>query len=295
LAVPTFWSLKAHKGQPGVPLWRADMRNLSGERATPAGPGIFEAVRRYSQIILALLQQEQEARRRHPLESILDLLEPAALVALLCVLWSVLDRRASVPLGDSPILFVSAGLFLKFYWITLSKNLKRSVESLGRRFPVERRLDYILVHIILKTFDFTLLAVFGFGIIFIFFTEKALPYNWAAIFESITLVIMLGFGWGTLSMVLSSFFWPWAYIVPLFNRMMLLFSGIFYIADFLPPDVRYILSFNPLLHAIILFRTGFYTNQPTLVLDMNYLISWAIAMVFLGFVIERVTVRSERE
>jgi capsular polysaccharide transport system permease protein len=74
---------------------------------------------------------------------------------------------------------------------------------------------------------------------------------------------------------------------------MILFSGIFFLADFLPPGPRHVLSFNPMLHAVALFRSGFYPNYPQGLLDTTYLFYCALFAVVLGFVLERVTVRSE--
>jgi capsular polysaccharide transport system permease protein len=74
---------------------------------------------------------------------------------------------------------------------------------------------------------------------------------------------------------------------------MIMFSGIFYLIEFLPPGARYVMSFNPMMHAIALFRTGFYPGYPTLLLDTTYLTYCAIGSVVLGLVLERLTVRFE--
>jgi capsular polysaccharide transport system permease protein len=53
------------------------------------------------------------------------------------------------------------------------------------------------------------------------------------------------------------------------------------------------MSYNPMMHAIALFRTGFYPNYPTGLLDTSYLFYSAIAALFIGIVLERITVRFE--
>jgi capsular polysaccharide transport system permease protein len=52
--------------------------------------------------------------------------------------------------------------------------------------------------------------------------------------------------------------------------------------------LRYWLSFNPMLHAIILFRTGFYPRYPVYTLDVDYLMYCSIGAVVVGLVIERI-------
>ena len=106
------------------------------------GVSFLYALRRYGQILFALLQREQENRRQAPLESIMDVLEPVVYVALMGILWTFLNRRSASPLGDSPLLFIGTGFYAKFLWITLSRMNRRTVGTPTRRFPVERRMDF---------------------------------------------------------------------------------------------------------------------------------------------------------
>lgn len=251
------------------------------------------AVRRYGRIILALLRREEESRRQAPMESILNLLEPVFLVTLIVLARWSLERLHGAPLGGSVALFYATGFFAKYYFIYLSRRMRRSVDSPARRFPLEQRLDHILVHIILSTADYLVLGLIGFGFIYVFFTPQALPYNVVPVIEACIAIIMLGFGWGVLNLVMTKALWFWRYFFPPFNRALVLFSGVFFIVDFMSPGVRYMLSFNPMVHAIALFRTGFYPNHPTLVLDTRYLAFCAIGAVVFGLVLERATRRRE--
>jgi capsular polysaccharide transport system permease protein len=255
--------------------------------------GFLYAVRRYGQILFALLQREQESRRRAPLESIMDVMEPVVFVALMGILWTFFNRRASSPLGDHPLLFIGTGFYAKFFWINLSRITPRTVGTPSRRFPVERRMDYILVHIFVTTGNYLVMGFAGFAILYFGFTESAIPRNFMPIVQAVLAIMALGFGWGVITLVLSKYFWPWAYFAAAFNRAMILFSGIFFLAEFLPPYARAVMGYNPMLHAVALFRTGFYPNYPTGLLDTTYLLYCAMAAVFIGFVLERVTLRSE--
>lgn len=267
--------------------------SFSRNRISPLEGGFFSAMHRYGQIIFALLQREQERRRQSPLESMADILEPMLFVCIMGLVWTFLNRRTTSPLGDSPMLFIATGFYAKFYWISISKMNRSVLGSRSRRFPVERRFDYILVHILLTTADYGLLALVGFGILYFFFTPNAIPDNFIPVAEGMLAMLALGFGWGMITLVLTRYFWPWPYFAGAFNRCMLLFSGVFFLAEFLPPGARYIMSFNPMLHALALFRTGFYPNYPKIVLDTNYLACCSLAAVVIGFMLERVTVRYE--
>jgi capsular polysaccharide transport system permease protein len=258
------------------------------------GRGFLHAFRRYGQVIFALLQREIENRRRAPLEAIMDVLEPLMFVALMGILWGFLNRRQSSPLGDHTLLFIGTGFYAKFLWITVARMPRRTIGSSGRRFPVERRLDYILVHVLVTTWEYILLGFVGFGILYLWFTAGALPTNFVPIVGAIVALVALGFGWGVITLVIGKYFWAWPYIASGINRAMILFSGVFFLAEFLPPQARWVLSFNPVLHGIALFRTGFYPNYPTILLNTTYLAYCSLVAVVIGLVLERITLRSER-
>src|SRR4029078_9943868 len=128
--------------------------NWTGQQAGSAETSFPSAIRRYGQIIFALLQREQEKRRLSPIESLADVLEPLLFVAVMGVLWAFLNKRNTSPLGDSPLLFIATGFYAKFYWISISKMPKQRVSTPHWRFPVERRFDYILVHLLLTSGDY---------------------------------------------------------------------------------------------------------------------------------------------
>jgi capsular polysaccharide transport system permease protein len=225
--------------------------------------------------------------------SVLEILEPIFLIGLLTAAWQFLDRRRGSPLGDSAVLFYATGFFFLYYFIYISNRMRRAIEAPTRRFPIERRLDHIIVHVMLRTIDYGILGVVLFTLIYIFSTETALPTRLTPLFLAFGFAAMLGFGWGIFNLVVSRAWRFWAYIFPLVNRSLIILTGVVYIADFLAPTPRYVLSFIPLVHAMNLFRSAFYHNQPTIILDISYLAWCSIVAVALGLAIERLTVRAE--
>jgi len=125
------------------------------------------------------------------------------------------------------------------------------------------------------------------------FTDEAIPHDMTKVVASLVAIVGLGFGWGILNLVLSRESRVWNFIFPSVSRVLVLFSGVFFVPDFLAPDSRYVLGFNPLMHAVQLFRLGFYPQYTALLLDVHYLAYFAISSVFLGLMVERVTRRFE--
>ena len=249
-------------------------------------------VKRYAQIMLALLRLEELNRRRNPMEALMLMMEPVFLIATLTTLWMFLGRKAAV-LGATPVLFYATGLFIVYFFIFISRRMRRAVDPPTRRFPIERRLDHIVTHIVIRTFDYSVLSIPLFGIIYVFFDRNAWPHDWGAVLGAALAIIALSFGWGIASIALGHYFWFWTRVYPVINRSLLIFSGVFFLPDFVSPSVRYFLGWNPVLHAVALFRSGFYPDYPHLLLDTKYLAACALAAVAAGLVIERTTRKTE--
>jgi capsular polysaccharide transport system permease protein len=245
------------------------------------------ALRRYGQIIWALLRREEELRRHAPLEAIVGLLEPVALIAVFCLVWIIENRHT--PIGGSPWLFFTTGLYAKYYFVYIGQRMGRTRRN--KRSSAEQWLDHIMVHIIMRFAEYLILGILLFGLLAIFEDPQAFPSSIVPIAASMGYLTMLGFFWGMCMVVLTRGLDVPQFFFSGINRFLILFSGAFFIVDFFPPEFRYVLSFNPMLHAIILFRTGFYPDFPALTLDTTYLAYCSFGAVVFGLVIERASRR----
>jgi capsular polysaccharide transport system permease protein len=257
---------------------------------------IVVSFRRYFLLLKALLFREGDLRKQNALESIMSLLEPIFFIALLSLLFAFAGRRQDSPLGGSPVLFLSTGFFPLYLFMYVSRRLR--IPPMGRRrFAVEQRLDHILIHVVLRILDYTLLGFLLFGFLYFFFTDQAMPSDVAPILASCGAIVALGFGWVTVNLTIGKMFkrgsrlWPLAF--GMVSRSLIFFSGVFYVPDLLPPDIRYFIAFNPLTHAIQLFRMGFYPQYPTFIFDANYLMISSVVAILLGLMMERITRRYE--
>lgn len=255
--------------------------------------GVGSALRRYGAVLVALLRLEEKRRRADPMDAIVELLEPVLMIAVMTTAWWFLARRNSSPLGGAPVLFYATGFFALYFFIYLSNRMKRSIPSASRRFPIERRLDHMIVHIVLKTIDYAILGVIVFGAIYLFYTSQAIPYDFLLLAQACLCIAMLGFGWGIINLVIARLWPTWPHLLPALNRSLMIFSGAIFLVEFLPPATRHVLSYNPVWQAIAAFRHAFYPNYPMLILDMSYLFHCALLALTLGLVLERSTRRWE--
>jgi capsular polysaccharide transport system permease protein len=280
-------------------------RRLSGARAAagraPGSAGSLFAqvskfvndVRGYFRILGVLFLREFEIKKRDPLISVLEVLEPIIFLGTVLSIRIVAERGIGIgaPFGTSLILFLISGFYPKYLWIFCAGYMP--VGNPRRRFPTEQRLDYIFIHLTWTTLDHIVLGIVVFTGIYFFITPQALPFDFAPIVESLLAMVALGFGWGMINRSIAQRFQFWRFIGAGINRAMIIVSGAFFVPDFMSPTLRYWISFNPMLHAVALFRTGIYPQYPTLVLDTTYLTTCVIVAIAIGLVLERVTRRGE--
>ena len=71
--------------------------------------------------------------------------------------------------------------------------------------------------------------------------------------------------------------------------MMILFmtSGFGMLIDRMPPELRKILAWNPLVHCVEWFREGFYANYECFTLDKEYLLTVTVGFLLFGLAGER--------
>ena len=103
-----------------------------------------------------------------------------------------------------------------------------------------------------------------------------------------TLASGVSLGVGTVIGIVSQFFPSLDNLLTIPFRLLYFTSGVFHLPEALPPAVRDVLAWNPVLHGITLFRMGYYGNYDSHLLSFGYLIGWCVVSVLLAFLIERV-------
>jgi len=98
---------------------------------------------------------------------------------------------------------------------------------------------------------------------------------------------LLGLGLGLFCMGLSVYSAAVDRIIPILMRPMLFISGIFFTASELPGDIREILLYNPMLHAIELVRDGWFREFHSDYFDPYYVVGWILLLGYLGLLLER--------
>ncbi|HMN70384.1 MAG TPA: ABC transporter permease [Rhodoblastus sp.] len=210
------------------------------------------------------------------------LLEPVFHIGIIA-LWHWLIRVNSI-YGPSKVLFISSGLYPLFVFVHLSTSFTAVARSeiSERRLPTVRLSDVILARAAVKLLVYVAVGVVLFGGIALFITPMAVPHDPSRVLLAIALLAVIGVGMGFCNIAIESVLPIWHMIYSPLSRSMMLFAGVLYVPDFLPPFLRGWLAYNPILHEVILFRQGFYPNFPSISYRPGYMAVSAGVVLFVG-------------
>jgi len=244
-------------------------------------------------VISALVRRETRVHfGEYRLGYLWAVIEPAAhLGALLLLFIYILHRRIPVP-GD-PKLFFLTGLVPWFICYKPAGYLTSAVASNRPllQLPPVKPLDVMISRVILEATTYFLVAILFFGALYVGGVENALPRNPLAIAESLPLLIALGAGVGLINAVIYAIFPQWSFLFGMIFGPLYLLSGLFFLVDEVPPPYRDYLLYNPVLHLMMWFRTGFYASYPSAYLDRSYGAWCAIGALVIGLGLFRIATR----
>jgi capsular polysaccharide transport system permease protein len=245
-------------------------------------------------VVGALVLREMRVRfGRSQLGYLWAIAEPLAYITAFSAMFYFIDRHP--PFGNSMPLFFATGILPFHLFRNLANQLAASfgANQALLTYPIVHPIDTIISRTFLEvmTSTFIMLVVFGWLVLG---TDAPLPANIMRIIEAIALLSLLGFGLGLMSAVLITRFNAWQNLVRMLMTPMIFLSGVFYGLETLPPNVRDIISWNPVIHGIEMFRQGYYTNYRGSEIDVLYLALCALFLTFLALAMER-TVRGRIE
>ncbi|MEZ0167570.1 ABC transporter permease [Microvirga sp. TS319] len=218
------------------------------------------------------------------------LVQPIGHISILTVVLASMQR--AVPVGPSIQLFLATGLIPYLLFMNLVTRLMTAIVSNQTlfTFPIVKILDAVAARALLEILTICLigmlvlagLALLGLGLI---------PEEPANLAGALAATALYGIGFGLTSMAIYSVFPAWDRIQALLLLPLYFCTGIFYVPDTLPVAFRDVIVWNPLLHGVEWFRSGFYANYGAATLDKGYFIGWGVSLLLVGLVLERVVCR----
>lgn len=255
----------------------------------PAGPAPrLRSIHRVGRMatlrtVMALILREMTSTYgRSPGGYLWAILEPAAGIAVLSVVFSLALR--SPPLGNNFPLFYATGLLPFMMFTSTSTKIAQSL-SYSRQllaYPRVTIVDAILARLILNVLTELLLTYLVLsGLLLIFDTNSTLVLSSALL--SLTMAIALGLGMGILNCFLFSQFRLWQSVWGIITRPLVIVSGVIFLPDMFPPDIRDYLWYNPLIHVTGEMRYAFFHSYHATYVTPAYVFAVSLITGVVGF------------
>lgn len=239
-------------------------------------------------VVCALMLRDVQGRSTwSALGYVWAVLSPVVKIAFLTLLGSTIRDRMA-PLGESLPLFLATGVlpFQLFSTLDTAANNVVVRNSVLFTIPVVKPIDAIVAKLVLTM----LISMAAIAIIFtgLWFLELGVPPREPLrVAEGFAAMALLGVGIGLINANICRFFPAWDRFWSVITMPLFILSGIMYVPDLMPQQIIDILVWNPVLHGIEWFRSGFYPNYGERTLDRGYLLSWGLTTVLVGLAAER--------
>lgn len=232
--------------------------------------------------VLALILREMSSTYgRSPGGYVWAILEPAAGVALLTVIFSIGFRAP--PLGTSFPLFYAAGILPFLMFNDISQKMGQTIQFSRQllKYPRVTFLDALLARFLLN--GFVQLLVNLIVLIFILHVMGArASLDQSRIALAYVMVLALAAGTGTLNSFLTLAYPVWGTIWAIVTRPLFIVSGIFFLFESVPDPYAELLWFNPLVHVVGMMRDGFYPYYAPDYVSVAYVLGVSAACFIAG-------------
>jgi capsular polysaccharide transport system permease protein len=269
---------------------------LTFPSAPPDGPQIdgFPGERRginrsfaAGRSIMALILREMSTRfGRTPGGYVWTILQPAGVIVLLAIAFSVL--KANPSLGTSFLLFKATG----FVFLTQFRGISQMVgESLRFSrplldYPGVSWIDALIARFLLNTVVMLLVSwIILHGIVI--YEGISLMLNWPLILLATALSLSLSLGVGVLNCFLFMRFPIWQQAWSIVTAPLFLVSGVILLFEELPRNVQGLLWLNPVYHITGLVRAGFYSTYNPTYVSVPYVLACALIPLVVGLLLLR--------
>jgi capsular polysaccharide transport system permease protein len=249
----------------------------------------IEALRSQVRVINALMLREARTRYgRQKVGYLWALIEPIVQILVFSYLFYLIGRVN--PFGGSMAVFLATGLMTFFGFRNVMNRVKGGFGSNEAllSFPIVKVVDCYFARALLELGTWIAVTVLILGGL-IFLGLGSAPRSVPIMAMALLCLFALALGAGMTLAVISEFLPALSNLMKMPNRILYMTSGGFFLPDSLPPVARNILTWNPVLHGITLFRVGYYPLYDSHMLSIPYLVGWSVGALFVGLTAERLT------
>ncbi|MDG1372562.1 MAG: ABC transporter permease [Paracoccaceae bacterium] len=208
--------------------------------------------------------------------------EPAGQLSILIILFTFIGRSPAY--GTSMALFLLTGIvMLNFFQVGSGMVMAAMLQSSNKL----RLAPIGVYHDAIASSFFKLITALGYTTILligIWYIQgiDVIPKHPLVALQAFLWCSVACLGMGLLRAYAAKFMPLVERVYVTVSRGLIFISGVFFVPSFMPPQIRDLLSYNPVLHVIELFRLGMYDQYPTIVFSQAYLALFALGTTALG-------------
>ena len=244
------------------------------------------ALQRHGRVLLAIMLRDVRTRMGSAPAFIIVVLWPLSHILALVAMYSFGHRLP--PFGNSIAVWAATGVttFMCFSYTSRFSMLGILQNRPLLGFPIVQPIHLMMARIIIQIISSAVVIIIVYIIFFVMDIE-ALPADPIGAAEGMIVVVGIGVGFGLFWGVAAGI-WPSIgtfYI--LFQVIMWITSGIFFVPSQLPKNIIAYLKYHPILQGVEWVRSAYFINYDTTVLNKPYAVSWAITTIFAGLAADR--------
>jgi capsular polysaccharide transport system permease protein len=194
-----------------------------------------------------------------------------------------------VPYGDSAALWFATGIvpFMAFSYMSRFIMYGIVLNRPMLLFPRVKITDILFARAIIEALSAGCVVLI-LAVIFWAYGIEFMPLNPAQACFALAASMLLGLGVGVINAIIAAAYPIWTTGFSLLTIFLWFTSGVFYVANALPEQLRYPLSFNPIVHGVEWMRAAYYEGYSASFLDKSYIIAFALLTLSTGLLLERV-------
>ena len=183
---------------------------------------------------------------------------------------------------DFPV-FLATGFLAFFLWKNIVSKSIGAFSSNAALFnyiqvkPIDTIITRVLVEVLVSTM--ATLVFIGIGL-YLDFNINVKDFNMVML--AVAWLCLFGFALGLLSAVIGTFYETFTKLVNVVMTPLLFISALMYTVDSLPPVLREIILYNPLVHFIEMIHGNYFTVLDTQYVDYEYMFYWTFIPLFLA-------------
>jgi len=246
-----------------------------------------EALALQARIVRALVLREvRTLYGRHRLGYLWAFFEPITHIGFWFLLWTFM-HRGNVVHDMAPFVFLSCGLIPFFCFKNVASFVQGAISSNAAllQFPPVKQIDTVIARFLLKSATMLVVGLTIFGIL-IFTGAADWPSEPLKVLLATMVMLLLGLGYGTFNCVACHLFPTYSHFTGMIGRVLYFTSGLFFVSETLPTPVLNILQWNPALHGVELFRSGWSALYESRFATFDYLVFFALVLLVFGLLLE---------